>query len=84
MTSPGYCNKASIQLSDSIVTLDMFVLSLGNIEVVLGVNWLQMLGVIQWDFNSLHMKFRRGNKMIEFYGIHNSSSKLKLILQYTV
>lgn len=70
MTSPGSCK----QVGNNVFIMDLFVISLGSIDVVLGVNWLQTLGVIQWDFKSLHMKFRLKNQLTELSGIRNSKT----------
>ncbi|XP_042027248.1 uncharacterized protein LOC121774436 [Salvia splendens] len=36
---------------------DVILLPLGNCDMVLGIQWLETLGVIQWDFKNLTMDF---------------------------
>lgn len=46
-----------------------YVLSLGGCDVVLGVKWLQSLGLIVWNFSQLTIKFVYEGKEIQLVGL---------------
>lgn len=52
---------------------DFMVIPLTGIDAVLGVQWLQTLGPITWDFKQLTMKFTVGPKRVMLHGIHPDS-----------
>ena len=43
-------------------------LKLGSCDMVLGVDWLARYSPIEFDFNKLSMKFRKGKEMVELKG----------------
>lgn len=45
--------------------VDVFIIPLESYHMVLGVHWLATLDDILWNFNSLSMKFLRGNEIFE-------------------
>ena len=51
------CRGLTWTLQGSKFTTDVLLLPLGNCDMVLGVQWLQTLGEIQWDFKHLIMEF---------------------------
>ena len=53
----------------------MLLLPLGNYDMVLGVQWLETLGEIRWDFRELRMEFIVGGKK---HVLRGSSSKTEL------
>lgn len=57
LVSPGRCSQVSIKLQKVPFFVDLFILPLEGYDVVLGTQWLRMLGPIQWDFEKLQMKF---------------------------
>jgi hypothetical protein len=55
--SPGCCKDLPITISDEPFTLNCFGLVLGSHEMVLGVQWLESLGPILWDFTARTVVF---------------------------
>ena len=51
------CRGLTWTLQRSKFTKDVLLLPLENCDMVLGVQWLQTLGEIQWDFKHLIMEF---------------------------
>jgi len=49
---------------------DIFIVSLGSCDMVLGVQWL--LGAITWNFEELTMEFVCGDKKHMLQGIQKS------------
>ena len=62
---------AGVQWKVGTVTqdTDCFVLPLNGCDMVLGVQWLQSLGPITWDFNKLTMEFVVENQLVTLQGI---------------
>lgn len=66
---------------------DMLVIPLRNYDVVLGIQWLQTLNDIVWNFKSLTMRFTVENQSFELRGTDSkgvsmcSMSKLSSLLQ---
>ncbi|KAJ0101559.1 hypothetical protein Patl1_05236 [Pistacia atlantica] len=50
----GYCRAVPIQLQNLKTTANLYLLTLGGCDV-LGVDWLQDLGSILWNFSDLTM-----------------------------
>lgn len=42
--------------------VDAYLLPLGSCDMVLGIQWLETLGVIKWDFKQLRMEFNYQGK----------------------
>lgn len=55
---------------------DMYVLPLGECDVVLGVQLLQILGPILWDFTKLWMKFMIIEGTYTLKGLHVIPSQI--------
>ena len=51
-------------------TVDLNVLPLGDYELVLGTQWLRTLGMIQWDFRAMFMKFQHMGTTVTLEGLH--------------
>ena len=49
---------------------------LGGVDVVLGVQWLQSLGTITFNFQELFMKFSMEGKEVELRGIAGKLGKI--------
>ena len=59
------CRGLTWTLQGSKFTTDVLLLPLGNCDMVLGVQWLETLGEIKWDFKHLIMKFEvKGEKHV--------------------
>lgn len=52
---------------------DFMIIPLGGCDMVFGIQWLETLGPITWDFKKLEMKFILGNKKIQLLGIQKGS-----------
>ena len=47
----------------------MLSLHMGGVDVVLGVQWLQSLGTVAFNFQELFLKFFSEGKEVELWGI---------------
>lgn len=69
----GRISKFKWYFQNHLFQDDMMVIPLGCHDMVLGVQWLQKLGPITWDFHELEMKFKWENKKITLHGIKQGS-----------
>ena len=59
------CRGLSWTLQGTRFITDVLLLPLGNCDMVLGIQWLETLGEIKWDFKELRMEFKvHGRKHI--------------------
>jgi hypothetical protein len=54
----------------------MIVIQMGCVDVILGVQWLQSLGIIALNFEEIFMRFSSEDKEIELKGIQGKLSKV--------
>ncbi|KAH9745584.1 hypothetical protein KPL70_004126 [Citrus sinensis] len=52
-----FCPQVALTLQGTVFTLDLFVLPIEGPDVVLGIQWLQLLGRISHDYSALSMEF---------------------------
>jgi hypothetical protein len=52
VTSPGCCRNLSVSISNEQFIIDCYGLSISSYDMVLGVQWLESLGPVMWDFDS--------------------------------
>ncbi|KAJ0082796.1 hypothetical protein Patl1_12023 [Pistacia atlantica] len=75
----GYCRAVPIQLQNLKTTANLYLLTLGGCDVVLGVDWLQDLGSILWNFSDLTMQFDFRVTKVQLQGIQPSSEALEVV-----
>lgn len=62
------CQRVKLQLPQMAFTHDYYVFPLGNVDVILGVDWLATLGVIRTDWQHLTMDFHWEGQKITIQG----------------
>jgi hypothetical protein len=72
----GKCNKININIGEYVIISPMIVIPMGGAYVVLGIQWLQSLGTMDYNFQELFMKFSLEGKEIELRGITGKFSKV--------
>lgn len=73
----GKVSGSNVKVQDFQLKTDFFVFPLHGFDMVLGANWLHMLGPITWDFSKLSMSFVTEDTMVMLIG--NSPASM----QYT-
>ena len=66
--SLGQCENVPISLGAQLIRFDFYILTLNGVDAVLGVNWLQTLGPILWDFKVNSMIFKQHGRVMELKG----------------
>jgi hypothetical protein len=54
LQSYGACKSTELSIQGETFCMDCYTLPLDGFDVILGVQWLQSLGPIVWDFAALH------------------------------
>ena len=54
----------------------MYVISMGAMDIVLGVQWLTTLGKIEMNFQELFMQFKSKGKLVELRGLEEKSPQM--------
>lgn len=67
--SSGVCYNTEVHIDDETFHLNCYALPLAGFDVVLGVQWLCLLGYILWDFIGLTMSFLYNHKTVTFTGV---------------
>ncbi|KAK0595142.1 hypothetical protein LWI29_003937 [Acer saccharum] len=68
LASKGLCKGIRLVIQGVPMEVDFYLLPLGGYDVILGAQWLRLLGPILWDFNKLLIKFRIKRKVLELQG----------------
>ncbi|KAB5538897.1 hypothetical protein DKX38_016430 [Salix brachista] len=78
--SPGQCLHVPVMMGNQLIQIDFYVLQLTGIDAVLGVNWLQTLGPILWDFKAKTMVFKQHGRVMELQGADNENLRTPALL----
>lgn len=70
------CKAVTIDIQATLFTMDLHVLPIVSADIVLGVQWLQSLGPVLTDYNTLRMQFFHDGQLIELRGNHVTNSAL--------
>lgn len=68
MSSKGKCKSIKLDLSNCSIIADFYLLDLDELDVVLRIQWLRILGPILWDFKSLTMTFGEVDQVVKLQG----------------
>jgi hypothetical protein len=72
----GKCNKINLTMGGYLMNSPMIAIPMGGADVVLGIQWLQSLRTIAFNFQELFMKFSLEGKEIELRGITGKPNKV--------
>ena len=70
------CKNVTWESQRVLQTTDFLLLPLRGCDLVLGVQWLQTLGLITWDFNALIMRFTLKDSVVTLQGIQGSTVQM--------
>ena len=63
-------------MGEYVMNSPMIAIPMGGVDVVLGIQWLQSLGTMAFNFQELFMKFSLEGKEIELRGIKGKPGKV--------
>ena len=67
-TGKGVCKRVELELQGVVVVADFFAIELGNVDVILGMQWLDTTGTMKIHWPSLTMSFWLGKQKIILKG----------------
>lgn len=77
------CKDFQWMMHGSLFKADVLVIPLSNYDIVLGIQWLQTLNDIMWNFKSLTMKFTVEDQPFELKGHVNQGVSLCSVTKLT-
>ena len=72
----GKCHNIKLSMGEYVLNSPMLSIPMGGADVVLGVQWLQSLGTIAFNFQELFIKFSTEGKEVELRGIAGKPGKI--------
>eukprot|EP00253_Pinus_taeda_P025396 PITA_25396 len=72
----GKCHNVNLSKGEYVLSSPMLSIPMGGAHVVLGVQWLQSLGTIAFNFQELFMKFSAEGKEVELRGVAGKPGKI--------
>ena len=75
------CHNIKLTMGEYVFNIPMLFIPRGGVDVVLGVQWLQSLGTVAFNFQELFLKFFSEGKEVELWGI---TRKLRKIISSNV
>lgn len=64
----GKCQVLPLWCGEIVICGDFFPLKLGNLNVILGIQWLEKLGLVTTNWKLQIMQFVWGGKKVELEG----------------
>ncbi|XP_035548740.1 uncharacterized protein LOC118349222 [Juglans regia] len=72
VVSEGLGKNVKVLVQGNAFTIDLFVMELVGCHMVLGIQWLQSLGTITWNFKKLTMRFLGQGQEVMLQGLISS------------
>ena len=70
------CHNIKLTMGEYVLNSPMLSIPMGSADVVLGVQWLQYLGMVDFNFQELFLKIFSKGKEIELQGIAGKPGKI--------
>lgn len=74
--SKGVCEEFNLRVQGNNLQTSFYLLQLAGCDMVLGIQWLQTLGSITWDFSKLVMTFVHKVKHVNLKGLKLKPSRV--------
>ena len=72
----GKCHNIKLSMGEYVLNSPMCSIPMAGVDVVLGVQWLQSLGTITFNFQEIFLNFFSEGKEIELRGITGKPGKI--------
>ena len=78
--SRGKCEGLWIDIGENQLQVNAYVLEMGGIDLILGMEWLETLGEVRTDWRKKIMSFQQGDRLITLKGYQTKEIKHALAL----
>ena len=72
----GKCHNIRLSMGEHVLNSPMLSVPMGGTDVVLGVQWLQSLGTIDFNFQEIFIKFSSEGNKVELRAIAGKQRKI--------
>jgi hypothetical protein len=72
----GKCHNIKLSMGEYNLEIPMYVIPIGGVDVVLGIQWLRTLGTISTNYNELFMRFELEGIQYELKGLKYAPSQV--------
>ena len=79
--SQGRCEGMRIKVGPHVLQQNAYVLELGGIDMILGMEWLETLGEVKTDWRKQIMSYEQGGKVITLEGYQIKDENQTIALQ---
>jgi len=79
----GQVKKSTWKLQSTTFQSDILLIPLQGVDMVLGVQWLETLGCISWEFKKLEMRFTYENERVWLHGINQDLCVILKLISFT-
>lgn len=76
MLSKGFGKQVPVWIQGIKFFIDFYLLYINDYDVVIGIQWLKLLGQIVWDLNNLKLSFTWQQKTVILHGLHSRITTL--------
>lgn len=72
IVSLGRCRDLPFSIDSELFRINCFAFDLCTVDVILGTEWLQTLGLVLWDFRNMRMAIWHSTREVTFYCLADS------------
>ena len=72
----GKYHNIKLTMGEYVLNSPMLSIPMGGVDVVLGVQWLQSLGTVAFNFQEIFLNFFSEGKEVELWGIRGNLGKI--------
>ena len=73
----GKCHNIKLTMGEYVLNGPMLSIPMGGDDVVLGVQWLQSLGMVDFNFQEIFLKFFSEGQEVKLQGIAGKPGKIR-------
>ncbi|KAJ4788910.1 polyprotein [Rhynchospora pubera] len=73
LPTAGFCAALPIQVGQETFCVPCYSIALDEFDMVLGVQWLRLLGPILWDLSELTMTIQRDSNSVTWHGMPDTT-----------
>jgi hypothetical protein len=81
LTNLGYCQASDVTTDGEAFSIGYYGLALGTYQMVLGVQWLESLGPIHWDFRRRMLAFVWNGHQVLWMAAAMPKTQLSILAQ---